>query len=187
MTNLQDLFPITLPNDWQVPEQAKLNDNLTSWLLEPSSLTARLQSQCDTFKVVVLGQEVITCTAQDACTAVAIGEEILVREVLLYCDQQPHVFARSVLPLSSLTGDQQQLANLGEQPLGHIIFNNPSLQRKHIEVAAVTDKNTIKKLNRCIPIEINQTLWGRRSIFYLENKPLIVCEVFLPTANAYKK
>jgi chorismate--pyruvate lyase len=29
-------------------------------------------------------------------------------------------------------------------------------------------------------------LWGRRSVFIVENKPLMVAEVFLPQAFAYQ-
>jgi chorismate--pyruvate lyase len=122
----------------------------------------------------------------EAVDAIPAGEEVLVREVLLYCDDKPQVFARSLLPLSSLTGAEQALADLGSQSLGQVLFNNPSLERKVIEIAEFDLTSSVGKLADNLQLNITHALWGRRSIFVLENKPLMVAEVFLPGAFAYQ-
>ena len=43
------------------------------------------------------------------------------------------------------------------------------------------------QLARHLQLTMTHTLWGRRSIFVLENKPLMVSEVFLPGAFSYQK
>ena len=109
------------------------------------------------------------------------------REVLLYCDEVPQVFARSLLPLSSLTGEQQQLAHLGTQSLGQVLFNHPDLVRKKIEVAAFDQQSSVAKIAEHLSLKVLQPMWGRRSVFVLDAKPLMVAEVFLPGAFAYQE
>jgi chorismate--pyruvate lyase len=185
--NLQSHFPVTLSSHWQSPDSCVLAEHLQSWLLDPNSLTARLKTHCHQFRVELLGQQVECCQAHEAVADIPVGEKVLVREVLLYCDDKPQVFARSLLPLSSLTGDEQALTNLGSQSLGQVLFNNPSLERKVIEVAAFDLNSSVGKLAQDLQLNFTHTLWGRRSIFMLENKPLMVAEVFLPGAFSYQE
>lgn len=185
--NLQTLFPITLSGLWRDVQRCSLPENLQSWLLDPNSLTARLKSHCQQFRVELLGQRIEFCQEDEAVTLIPTGEQVLVREVLLFCDEKPQVFARSLLPLSSLTGAEKELANLGTQSLGQVLFNNPSLERQTIEVADFDVKSSVAKLARDLQLEVGNPLWGRRSIFVLENKPLMVAEVFLPDAFAYQQ
>ncbi|WP_019029690.1 chorismate--pyruvate lyase family protein [Colwellia piezophila] len=182
-------FPITLAGQWQSPDDeglSLLSARLTSWLLDEGSLTARLKSHCTNFRVKVVGEQQQLCSAQEACNIIKVGEPILVREVILYCDNIPQVFARSLLPLATLTGKEQALANLGEQPLGQVLFNNPSLQRQRLELSSFGCDSSVAALAAQLTDLPTQELWGRRSIFILENKPLMVAEVFLPNAFAYQ-
>lgn len=190
--NLQSLFPITLSSHWHDAKEYALHENLQSWLLDPNSLTARLKSHCHQFRVELLGQSIEICQEHEAVALIPPGEKILVREVLLFCDEKPQVFARSLLPLSSLTGAEQGLANLGTQSLGQVLFNNPSLKRQNIEVAAFDTTSPVGKLVKQLSLpeqylSSSEKLWGRRSIFVVEDKPLMVAEVFLPSAFAYQQ
>jgi len=190
--NLQSLFPVTLSSHWRDAQGCFLPENLKNWLLDPNSLTARLKSHCHQFRVELLGQKIEICQESEAVRLIPAGDEILVREVLLFCDEKPQVFARSLLPLSSLTGAEKTLANLGTQSLGQVLFNNPSLERQTIEVAEFDTNSAVGKLAKQLQqphqyLSSPENLWGRRSIFVLENKPLMVAEVFLPGAFAYQQ
>ena len=186
--NFPVTFPITLAGQWQSPSDERFSElpvPLKDWLLDEGSLTARLKSRCDNFKVKVIGEQQQLCSAAEACNLIKVGEPILVREVILYCDDVPQVFARSLLPLASLTGKEQVLGNLGEQPLGQVLFNNPSLQRLQLELSSFSADSSVAILATKLTEIAKQELWGRRSIFMLDNKPLMVAEVFLPDAFAY--
>ncbi len=186
--NFQSLFPVTLSGLWRDARSCSLPENVQGWLLDPNSLTARLKSHCQQFRVELLGQRVEPCQENEAVALIPKGEQVLVREVLLFCDDKPQVFARSLLPLSSLTGSEQALANLGTQSLGQVLFNNPSLERQTIEVAKFDTNSAVAALAKKLHLSAlhQKNLWGRRSIFVLENKPLMVAEVFLPEAFAYQ-
>ncbi len=171
-------MPLTLNDE-------PLHEGLRDWLFATGSLTARLKTHCTEFRVEVLGQEIISCSELEANDDIAAGEQVLVREVLLYCDNKPQVFARSLLPLKSLTGEEQNLAQLGEQPLGQVLFNHPDLIRKGIEVACFNQSSSLFTLIKQLGLPIIP-VWGRRSVFVLNNKPIMVAEVFLPESFAYE-
>ena len=193
MSQQDKLFPVTLSSQWISPSEANSNNSsffasspsIMQWLIDTGSLTARLKQHCQHFRVELLGQQVQPCPASEANDLIMPGEEVLVREVILYCDEVPQVFARSFLPLSSLTGAEQKLANLGTQSLGQVLFNNPSLERRYIEIAQFDANSSIAQLCKVLQLPFNDQVWGRRSTFVLENKPLMVAEVFLPNAFAY--
>ena len=188
MTQTKPVFPITLFGQWQSPSEAllaSLSNNLSLWLLDKGSLTAQLKSHSQQFRVELLGQQQMACTLADANDYIKVGEPVLVREVLLYCNEVAQVFARSLLPLSSLTGAGQQLANLGTKPLGQVLFNSPSVVRQSIELACFSSDSTVASLARQLKQTSNKNLWGRRSIFMVDDKPIMVAEVFLPHAFAY--
>ena len=187
MTAQHFLFPVEMSATWHSPSTVIINPTLRDWLLDPTSLTARLKRHSKQFRVEVLGQKIEACNAVEANDDILVGEQVLVREVLLYCDDIPQVFARSLLPLKSLTGEQQQLAHLGTQSLGQVLFNHPDLLRKKIEVAAFSEQSTVAKIAEHLSLTVEQPLWGRRSVFMLDAKPLMVAEVFLPGAFAYQE
>lgn len=187
MSNNHPLFPVTMDTNWKQEHHFQLSKTLRSWLIEPGSLTARLKAHSKSFAVKVLGQKVMACRIQEANDDIKAGEDVLVREVLLLCDGEPHVFARSLLPLSSLTGEQEKLAHLGDRSLGQVLFNHPELIRKNIEVANFNNNQAIKALIGNLQLTKDSDVWGRRSVFVIDNKPMVVAEVFLPNAHAYQK
>ncbi|WP_286264173.1 chorismate--pyruvate lyase family protein [Thalassotalea atypica] len=187
MSALNSLFPVQLHTHWIPSSQLDVDSCLADWLLDPTSLTARLKKHSHDFRVVVLGQRLEKCSKQDACEIIQVGSEILTREVILYCDDSAQVFARSLLPLASLTGEEQALATLGDKPLGQVIFSKANLTRTAIEVGRFNNQSSVAKLADKLELNASQEMWGRRSLFHVDDKPIVVAEVFLPNAFAYKK
>jgi chorismate--pyruvate lyase len=146
------------------------------WLGNAESLTARLLAASKgQFSVRVLNQR-IACPLPSEARSLDLGNRqwALIREVILYGKSQPWVFARSVLPLATLTGRLKTLRSLDNRPLGAILFNDRTMTRGAIEIARVP--------GHLLPdgVAPGHTLWGRRSVFRLDNKPLLVSEIFLP-------
>ena len=186
MNKTHSLFPVTLKTDWQAPETLVVNKQLKDWLLDRDSLTARLKANSKRFRVEVLGEHIEACSDEEANQDIKAGEQVLVREVLLYCDEKPQVFARSLLPIECLTGHEKELASLGTQSLGQVLFKRENLTRKCIEVSKLQKESTVNQLANFLGLDASQTLWGRRSVFVVDNKSFMVAEVFLPNALAYQ-
>lgn len=155
---------------------------LLDWLLDPTSLTSRLQQSCiGQFRVEPvrqLWQRPMLNEAQ------ALGarphERCFVREVRLLCNDQPWVFARTVIPVRTLTGPRRRLSRLGNKPLGAVLFADPSMRRSGIEIAELLPGQPLFARATADSAKQPASIWGRRSAFFLNNKPLLVSEIFLP-------
>lgn len=148
------------------------------WLLEPGSLTQRLIQTCGCrpFRVKVLGEN-YRYAALDEALALGVpnGTRVVVREVQLLCNETPWVYARSLIPVTSLEGRLRRLKRQGSRSLGATLFADPGLQRGPLEICRVDAGE--------VPADAeskNAEIWGRRSIFYVQDRPLLVSEYFLP-------
>lgn len=152
--------------------------HLQNWLQDKGSLTARLVAKSHGRFAVEVVRQFIGRPSFGECRALNIKHSnlALIREVILKGNGQPWVFARSLLPLASLTGKLRHLRKQTNRPLGAFLFSQPHLARSPIEVACISRDHSYVPAN----LIGEQRLWGRRSIFYLEHKPLLVSEVFLP-------
>ena len=150
------------------------------WLIDNSSLTARLKVSYADFAVQpVLLKNAKSFADESALLGLKASQHALIREVLLMGNNQPVVFAHSVLPRTSLRGAWRGLGRLGNEPLGATLFANPKVKRTPLEY---------KKLPRHHPISMRvaehmqnspKALWARRSIFSLNCAKILVTEVFL--------
>ena len=157
--------------------------DIAPWLFEQGSLTRRILLNCTKkFRVEVLSQKWERPMLNEALRlGVHPEHHALIREVLLYCGDNPWVFARSVLPRKTLTGPHRFLGKLGNRPLGEILFSDPNIQRDALEIAKIYKSQRMYSCATGCLINLPDFVWGRRSVFYLHKKSLLVNEVFLPS------
>ncbi|MBL7000243.1 MAG: chorismate lyase [Gammaproteobacteria bacterium] len=170
---------------WFLPSQTlkhQIDSQVLSWLSDEGSLTLRLKNRCpDEFCVDVVGEEWSQPDPAEALLlAIAPNQKVLLRQVHLKCNDQLCVYARSVIPLETLQGKHQQLQHLGNKPLGEYLFANPSLKRSRIEWSKLTMDSSLYKVAMADQPASDQPIWGRRSLFQIDSKPLLVSEFFLP-------
>lgn len=103
-----------------------------------------------------------------------------VRQVQLLCDGTPWVFARTVVPVTTLSGAQRRLAHLGNRPLGAFLFADPGMQRGAVELACIREGQAMFSEASAGLKQKPAQVWGRRSVFRVGGKPLLVAELFLP-------
>ena len=108
------------------------------------------------------------------------GHLAIIRQVHLLCDGQPWIYARTIIPVTSLRGKLQRLAHLGARPLGGMLFADPGMQRGRVELARISRGQAVYKAATCHLRQRPAEIWGRRSVFRLFDRPLLVSEVFLP-------
>ncbi|MCB1842265.1 MAG: chorismate lyase [Halioglobus sp.] len=147
------------------------------WLLDDGSLTARLTALGKgKFRVQRLSQGWgVPLMSERRLLETPPRQRALVREVALWLGDQPVVYARSVFPVSSLTGSLTHLRRLQNSSLGAILFSDPEMQRSPFELAHMSGDSDYlhPRLRQRAPA------WGRRSRFDIGGKALLVGEVFL--------
>jgi chorismate--pyruvate lyase len=57
------------------------------------------------------------------------------------------------------------------------------MERGRVQIAEIPAGNPVYNRAMDSAQSTAETLWGRRSVFRLDNKPLIVAEIFLPEIN----
>lgn len=135
------------------------------WLQTPGSLTRRLQGiSAGTFQVQVVDEGWVnrTIVVPGLSRTAAIKQMMWSRQVVLRGMGEPWVAAHTLIPISSVKGRQRRLLSLGNRPLGGFLFRQASLRRAELQICEVNG------------------VWGRRSLFFLEDRPLLVAEFFLP-------
>ncbi len=157
-----------------------------TWLIERSSLTARLQQRYHDFSVQT---QLIQYAkpSQDETKALHLTPKdiALIREVLLRGNGGlPLVFAHSVLPLKSLHGAWRSLGKLGNKPLGAVLFANPKVKRTTLSYKKLSANHVLYQIATTYLTVSPAFLWARRSVFSLNEAQIMVTEVFLPNLIA---
>lgn len=152
------------------------------WLLDDGSLTRRLTQACDDrFRVEVLYQGWQRPMINEAMRlGLPLQQQALVRMVLLYCGDVPRVFARTVIPCSTLQGPLRFLSHLGNRPLGAVLFADPGIHREEMELTQIDKRHSLFNMALQASDNTAEKIWGRRSVFQLRGSPLLVNEFFLP-------
>lgn len=183
---IQHLHQLVLQARWQPAShllRATLPPAQRPALLERGSLTALLRGECARrglhFSVRVLSERVArTLTEEDSALGLRRGQRAWVREVHLLGGDTPWVFARTVVPLRTLRGHGRALTRLGARPLGAMLFADPGVRRGELHIARLDLRCPLAR--RALGCYAPRTLWGRRSAFFIADRPLLVCEIFLP-------
>jgi chorismate--pyruvate lyase len=171
---------IDIEPQWRPVNQytrATLPSGLRAWLTDDGSLTGRLiDLGRGEFRVQRLYQGwQVPLPSEKMLLALPSRQLALVREVALQLDRQTVVFARSVFPVSSLTGSLAHLRRLQNKSLGAILFRHPGMHRCPFELARMAGDSDY------LPSALHQDepAWGRRCRFEIQGKQLMVSEVFL--------
>jgi chorismate lyase len=154
---------------------------LAPWLRDPGSLTQRIQQRCTNFAVRGVRSGLARIALDEtALLSVAPRQLAWSREVFLYADDQPMVFAHSALAREHLRGAWSAVRTLGSNPLGALLFAHPLVERKPLHYQALRNTHPLYQRAASVLSDPPHRLWARRSLFYLHDAPLLVTEVFLP-------
>jgi chorismate lyase len=160
---------------WQNIEHFSFpSEYVKHWLLEQGSLSKRLKANCQNLTVQIhlkQWQELALLDADERellCHPVAC----LLRQVVLCGDDTPWVIGHSLIPQMSADDQDCDLFNLGELPLGDTIFKAQAVARDTLQLALLNTSEGI--------------LYARRSRLWMNHKPMLVTELFLPLAPIYQ-
>lgn len=170
--------------NWQAitrASQQQIPQPLHDWLIDTGSLTAKLRRTCKHFAVHLIEQTQRSAHPQEAeLLELDVQDRLLDREVQLYCNDRPVVYARSLIPIKAISDRFKDLDALGEKPLGEKIFSDPQLSRSPIEWSILTPGHRHFQ-HACENVSPHpDCIYGRRSLFYGAVKPIMISEFFLP-------
>lgn len=147
------------------------------------SLAASLKKIPATLSVHLLGLEPSTPLIDEEPYFFSVNDsEILAREVIIKLNQQPVVFARSICHKSS--ENWTDILDRGNRPLVDKLFNGSlPISRSKFEYRVMLPT---PYLSLAPQLQVNLDLClARRSVFWLEDKPLLLTEIFLPSFQPF--
>jgi chorismate lyase len=154
---------------------------LQPWLRNSGSLTGRIMQRCERFSVQnVKDGKARIAFDESAILKIAPTQLAWSREVFLLADDSPVVFAHSACSIRALQGAWHSLRNLGNRPLGAVLFSHPEVSRQPLHYNALRAQHPLYRRATSVLKDPPDRLWARRSLFYLHGEPLLVTEVFLP-------
>jgi chorismate--pyruvate lyase len=179
-------FPFRIANRWfdvlPIPSR-RPPPEIAPWLLDPGSLTTRLvKTSGGNFAVRVLHQGWGKPTMDEAeLLGLPYGQYAWLRETALLCHGEIWVYARSVMPLKTLSGKLRFLQRLKNSSLGALLFRDPGLKRSRFQIAQLPLQALPLERIGLAPVDVGVSVWGRRSLFQFHGRPILVGEIFLPT------
>lgn len=153
---------------------------LPAWAQSQGSLTAHLRATCTHFEVVRLAQGRRAASAQEAA-ALRMPRHAAVhaREVVLLCDGEPVVWARSAVRSVACTGPWKALKGLGTRPLAELLFQRKGAGRLAMQYTSAPPL-PMRRLLGTHGAEAKVPRLARRSVFARAGSRLVLTEVFFP-------
>ena len=155
-------------NNWLSDSQLKTHlkkQNILEWLNEEGSITAKISSDSK-FKLEILSDDLGIAEDEEYLALDIASEEVRIREVVLYGDLVPLVYARSIIPNLTSSKGYPGLGTIGSKPLGDLLFQSALFIKTRREFAQFETSS-------------GEVIWGRRTHYLVRGYPLSVMEVFL--------
>ena len=151
-------------NTYEAIEHELTNTEIKSWLLEQGPITKRIKSIAE-FRLELIQDELSDATDDEILFLKIDSEEIRIREVILYGNEIPIVFARTIIPNTTIEKGLKELGKIGNKPLGDILFEKDIFSKEDIVFESFKDKESL--------------FWGRKIKYTVKDQPFSVMEVFL--------
>ncbi len=163
-----DTIDIASPDlDWDSPSayQNRLTSAIESELLQHGSLTARVKALAgQSFQLQVREQcwrELEADSLRAQFGPVAHGHKFWSRKIAMGIEDSDWILAHTLLPAHGAEGPLAAVFSLNNKPLGEYLFQQPNLLRANFQLCRSASGH-----------------WGRRSLFFLHDKPIMVAEFF---------
>lgn len=161
-----------------------MNANYLDILKEEGSLT-------DLFAILMGHEPRLTCLSQGRGPVDRLESHVLglkprnfahIREITMGTESVDWLFARTVIPVSTMVGNAARLKYANNVPLGKILFGFLKAVRSQMQIQLVT----AAEVGLILPeVDDNFPLWQRQSVFELNSGPLMISEILLPHCPIY--
>ena len=145
--------------------ESKVNTSILSWLLESGPITNRIKLSQE-FELELLNGEIDEISKEEELFLNSVSKTFRVRRVILLGNKTPVVYAKSVIPTSTIENGLSSLGKIGNAPLGDILFTPGVFTKLDMVCASFLSKE-------------KNVYWGRKIKYSVNSEPISVMEVFL--------
>lgn len=145
--------------------ESKVDASILSWLSESGPITNRIKLSQE-FELELLNDEIDEISKEEELFLNSFSETFRVRRVILLGNNTPVVYAKSVIPSSTIENGLSSLGKIGNAPLGDILFTPGVFTKLEMVCASFLS-------------EEKNVYWGRKIKYSVNSEPISVMEVFL--------
>ena len=145
--------------------ESKVDASILSWLSESGPITNRIKLSQE-FELELLNDEMDEISKEEELFLNSVSETFRVRRVILLGNNTPVVYAKSVIPSSTIENGLSSLGKIGNAPLGDILFTPGVFTKLEMVCASFLS-------------EEKNVYWGRKIKYSVNSEPISVMEVFL--------
>ena len=145
--------------------ESKVDASIFSWLSESGTITNRIKLS-QKFELELLNDEIDEISKEEKLFLNSVSETFRVRRVVLLGNNTPVVYAKSVIPSSTIENGLSSLGKIGNAPLGDILFTPGVFTKLEMVCASFLSKE-------------KSVYWGRKIKYSVNSEPISVMEVFL--------
>lgn len=169
MPSPKELDAMVKQTVWHHRKRLPMSDAQRLWFRGNQSLTKQLVAYSDGEFELELLREYRSKPLMHEARALGIDlhRACQIREVMLKCNGQATVFARSIISDQAIRASKHQLTKLGTMPLGHLLFKqaNVNLETRQVARTFINGK----------------AYFARRTLYQLNGENILVSEYFLKT------
>jgi chorismate lyase len=156
----------------------QINEKIYYWLTEVKQTTDEITKQGLVLNIRVLVQD-LADFLPDEVEFLHGSHTGLIREVLMFVNNQALIFARSAIPEATYLNYKADFDNLGDKSIGNVLLHhNKDIIRSDFSYKLFDDSAPLFSTvahNHQIPTK----LWGRCSRFSMPLGEVLITEVFL--------
>ena len=145
--------------------ESKVDTSIFSWLSESGPITNRIKLS-QKFELELLNDEIDEISKEEKLFLNSVSGTFRVRRVILLGNNTPVVYAKSVIPSSTIENGLSSLGKIGNAPLGDILFTPGIFTKLEMVCASFLSKE-------------KNVYWGRKIKYSVNSEPISVMEVFL--------
>ena len=162
--------------------------NIDQWARNKKSLTKRIK------KTANLKIELITNNNKNKNLLLSekfffplySSEAIYLREVIIFANGLPIMYARTTLPRKYLRSYWSNIKKLNDNSLSDVVYEKPSIKRSNFSYLPLSLNNKIYKKINSFGFKNKNLIIGRQSNFEYKKKNILLTEYFFEAINNFE-
>tara|TARA_B100001175_G_scaffold280899_1_gene258963 strand:+ start:244 stop:765 length:522 start_codon:yes stop_codon:yes gene_type:complete len=163
----------------------QIENRLKYWLLDVKSLSYRISNIAKLEIIPVKERKNRVFSNEKKVFGYKKSEDLYLREVLIYADKVPIMYARTILPIIHLRGFWRNIKKLKNKPLADIVFKKKIL-RSNFKFRKPSYNDEFSKRIRRFSLKKTKILAIRESTFRNKNEKVLLTEVFFNNFDQFQ-
>ena len=156
----------------------QIDGKLKLWLLDMKSLSYRIRNIAKLEIIPVDSRGSNIFLNEKKVFDNKKSEHLYLREVLIYADKLPIMYARTVLPSKYLRGFWHKIKKLKNKTLADIVFDRKMIIRSDFKFKKPSINDNFSRKIKMLNLKKTKILATRQSTFKNKNEKAVLTEVF---------